>query len=212
MRIKKICFTILSFLIITSVAFAEDLMLTGELTSDWLYIHGTIFTQDDTIIESGVNLDLIAKTKIKFDNGFKIRTGGVLLAGTSPDTDSDMIFDLVENRTCTNPYLDDTDSDGLSDGFEDSNRNGIFESALGEINPCNPDTDGDRMGDKYESDYGLDPNFDDSNEDPDNDSFTNWMEFFFSQSDPRDPNHRPDKGSYYEYDELGRIKKIIRVK
>ncbi len=33
-----------------------------------------------------------------------------------------------------------------------------------------------------------------------------------SASDPTDTNSLPPKGTYYEYDELGRIKKIIRIK
>lgn len=48
----------------------------------------------------------------------------------------------------TNPRSIDTDSDGLLDGIEDANGNGLWESHLGESNPRTLDSDGDYVPDK----------------------------------------------------------------
>jgi hypothetical protein len=52
------------------------------------------------------------------------------------------------------------------------------------------DTDGDGMGDSFEEEYGFDPRFDDANEDPDNDGFTNLDEYL-GGSNPRNPESIP---------------------
>lgn len=61
------------------------------------------------------------------------------------DTDSDGLFDALENQTCSDPYNPDTDGDTLSDGDEDSNHNGVKDQ--GETSPCNEDTDNDGLRD-----------------------------------------------------------------
>ncbi|MBY0310432.1 MAG: hypothetical protein K2W85_00025 [Phycisphaerales bacterium] len=102
-----------------------------------------------------------------------------------PDTDNDEISDLVElyiDRT--NPRDEDTDRDGLSDGFE--KRYGL--------SPRNPDSDGDGISDGYEdedgddlynvleADYGTDP----TNADTDGDGVSDGAEVARGH-DPRDP-------------------------
>lgn len=67
----------------------------------------------------------------------------------APDTDNDLILDSIENATCTDVADADTDDDGISDGAEDANQNGVLDS--GETDPCNPDTDGDLIQDGTES-------------------------------------------------------------
>lgn len=84
------------------------------------------------------------------------------------DTDGDGIEDPIELGALvgqnppiidpvrgTNPRNADTDGDGLSDGEEDANRNGIFEPELGETDPRNWDSDGDGLSDKEERDGFL---------------------------------------------------------
>ena len=51
----------------------------------------------------------------------------------------------ADPSTQTNPLSLDSDDDGLSDGLEDSDHNGQFDS--GETDPSNPDTDGDDLCD-----------------------------------------------------------------
>ncbi|MCP3942525.1 MAG: hypothetical protein GY710_13705 [Desulfobacteraceae bacterium] len=190
----------------------RDLILTGTLDSARHYITGSITTQGETQIPSDVDLDLVARTTITFEPGFRVVAGGTLRAATSPDTDGDLILDVLEQRSgCSNYLLADTDGDGLLDNEEDSNRNGIHEPDLGESCACNRETDGDKMDDKWEKDHGLDPLVDDASLDPDGDKLPNFYEYYFG-SDPQDGSSLPPRGSHYEYDELGRIKKIIRIK
>jgi hypothetical protein len=52
------------------------------------------------------------------------------------DTDGDRISDCVELRTGTDPYDADSDADGVPDGVEDANRDGIVDP--GESDPRTP--------------------------------------------------------------------------
>ncbi|MEH0021380.1 MAG: hypothetical protein V6Z89_17130 [Desulfobacter sp.] len=192
---------------------AENLVLTGNLTTGNHYIHGSITTQGSTVVGAGVDVDLVALTQVALKPGFRVVRGGIFRAAASPDTDGDLIHDIVENRSgCQNFQLADTDGDGLADNEEDTNRNGIHELALNETNACNPDTDGDGIDDKWEKDNGLDPFTDDASQDPDGDNLSNYLEYKLGGSDPNDAASLPPKGAHYEYDELGRIKRIIRIK
>lgn len=69
------------------------------------------------------------------------------------DTDGDDLPDSLENTTCTDPNDADTDDDGISDGIEDVNHNGVVDP--GETNPCSIDTDGDGIQDGTELGYTL---------------------------------------------------------
>ena len=64
------------------------------------------------------------------------------------DIDGDSLPDDVEDSSCTDENDADSDDDGLSDGEEDVNHNGIVDS--GETDPCNDDTDGDGIQDGTE--------------------------------------------------------------
>lgn len=66
----------------------------------------------------------------------------------SGDCDGDGLPDSLENTTCTDPFDADTDDDGIQDGVEDANHNGIVDAA--ETDPCNIDTDGDGIQDGTE--------------------------------------------------------------
>ena len=57
------------------------------------------------------------------------------------DSDSDGLTDEFEDTTCTDPFDADTDDDGISDGAEDVNKNGVVDP--GETDPCSVDSDGD---------------------------------------------------------------------
>lgn len=67
-------------------------------------------------------------------------------AGT--DSDEDGIQDDLENASCTAVNDADTDNDGLPDGIEDLNRNGLVD--LGETDPCDADSDDDGLQDGAE--------------------------------------------------------------
>ena len=68
----------------------------------------------------------------------------------SPDTDGDFLSDAIEvnGATKTNPLDGDTDDDGLLDGNEDANRNGVVDED--ETDPTLADTDGDLIQDGTE--------------------------------------------------------------
>jgi len=90
------------------------------------------------------------------------------------DSDGDGLPDEVELMTQTNPYKEDTDEDGIIDGLEDLNHNGIVD--YNETDPRNPDTDNDGIEDGYELSEELNPLKDDANEDKDQDGYSNLVE------------------------------------
>ena len=82
-------------------------------------------------------------------------TRTVLFSGkTTPDWDGDGLSNAVEQGRCTDFDDADTDDDGIPDGLEDANHNGVLDT--GETDPCNPDTDGDGIQDGTELGYTLD--------------------------------------------------------
>jgi len=64
------------------------------------------------------------------------------------DFDHDGLLDPLEETTCTNHEDADSDVDGLIDGMEDFNHNGVVDP--GETDPCDDDTDGDGILDGVE--------------------------------------------------------------
>ncbi len=72
------------------------------------------------------------------------------------------------------------------------------------------DTDSDKMPDWWE--YVLYGDMDeDKNADFDKDLVADYLEWIIG-SDPLDSSSTPEPSTYYEYDALGRIKSIIRLK
>ena len=78
-------------------------------------------------------------------------TGAVAFRVTTSwrgDTDGDGLTDDTEALLGTNPNDADTDDDGIADGVEDENQNGVVDA--GETDPCNRDTDDDGIQDGTE--------------------------------------------------------------
>ena len=72
-----------------------------------------------------------------------------ITVGSGIDTDQDGLPDAMEfDNKCTYKTNPDSDGDGLKDGEEDANKNGIVD--VNETDPCNPDTDGDGLSDGEE--------------------------------------------------------------
>ena len=69
-------------------------------------------------------------------------------AGEPQDSDGDGLSNPLENSWCTDPHDADSDDDGIPDGAEDTNHNGVVDE--GETDPCNADTDGDGIQDGTE--------------------------------------------------------------
>ena len=123
----------------------------------------------------------------------------------NPDTDGDGILDGTEDANHngivdageTDPCDDDTDDDDLSDGEEDVNHNGIVDGQ--ETDPTSPDTDNDGMPDGWEVNNTLNPLVDDAFDDSDLDRFCNLREFL-SQTDPRNDQNIPPIMAHFEPD------------
>ncbi|MEW6221032.1 MAG: FG-GAP-like repeat-containing protein, partial [Thermodesulfobacteriota bacterium] len=80
---------------------------------------------------------------------------GDVRTGTNSDSDGDGLTDSLEIAAGTSPFDADTDNDGLSDGGEDTNHNGIRNPD--ETDPRTPETDGDGYTDGEEVRVGTDP-------------------------------------------------------
>ncbi len=74
---------------------------------------------------------------------------GILFYLVSRDGDGDGLPDVVEMTMCADQFNHDTDGDGILDGIEDANLNGVVDSP-DETDPCDPDTDGDGLSDGIE--------------------------------------------------------------
>jgi Zn-dependent metalloprotease len=109
------------------------------------------------------------------------------------DADNDGLTTLEEFTLTTNPLIADTDADDISDGDEVN----IYNS-----NPLSSDTDNDGMSDGWEVTYSLNALLDDSQADPDGDTWSNFKEFQY-QTDPTDALSFPDTVEAYSVNEAG---------
>ncbi len=110
-----------------------------------------------------------------------------------PDNDglpSDWEDEYNQTDNLLDPGMNDTDSDGVPDGDEDPDEDGLTneEEYQYGTDPNNPDTDGDSMPDGWEAGNELnplDPN--DADDDNDNDGLTNEQEYQYG-TDPNNPD------------------------
>ncbi|MHA1684565.1 MAG: right-handed parallel beta-helix repeat-containing protein [Promethearchaeota archaeon] len=101
-------------------------------------------------------------------DGYEVIHGLNLTADDSlEDPDDDDLTNLFEFQIGTSASNPDTDGDGIKDGIE---LNVFF------LDPIDPDSDDDLMGDGWEIIHGLEPNVNDSSNDADGDGLTNLQE------------------------------------
>ena len=103
------------------------------------------------------------------------------------DPDGDGLINQIEWAGCTDPNDGDSDDDGIMDGVEDANHNGIVDP--GETDPCKADTDGDGIQDGTELGYTLDDIWGDTD-----------LTIFIPDSDPlttTDPTNADSDGDGY---------------
>ncbi len=109
----------------------------------------------------------------EIENGLNL-----LLDDSDDDPDNDGLTNYQEFYCRTDPMQADTDGDGLSDGEELS----VYFT-----DPLLVDTDGDGMPDGWEIEYGLNQLSDDADNDRDNDTLTNYQEFYY-KTHPNNPD------------------------
>ena len=100
-------------------------------------------------------------------------------------TDTSIFQPDLDPATTTDPLDADSDDDGILDGAEDTNHDGVVDT--GETDPSDLDTDDDGMPDGWEVNHGLNPLFDDASGDLDGDGYTN-LEEYLKGTDPGESN------------------------
>lgn len=134
----------------SNAAFAAGLTIvsgkTMKLNGATLYLNCLTLT----IAENGT-LDL-SGGKIQGCGYLQILTGGTLIGSQVSiyycEMDGDGLSDQIEQAGCTSEFDADTDDDGIKDGDEDKNHNGLVDA--GETDPCDPDSDNDGIQDGTE--------------------------------------------------------------
>ncbi|MBU2713749.1 hypothetical protein [Zooshikella harenae] len=136
------------------------------------------------------------------------------------DTDQDGITDLDEAKAFTNPKANDTDGDGLPDGWELTHGSNVLvldaneDANSNELNnlseyiisvedyPDDIDSDKDGMPDSWEVAHGLNPAEKDNTADVDNDGVSNEREYI-ANTDPQDAESHRNLLIDFEDDTLG---------
>ena len=172
---------------------AADPLFVGEAANDFrLMAHSPCIDTGTNNVSQLPDIDLAGNPRIEDGNrdGTEIVDMGAYEYIPPQDSDKDGLPDTLENTTCTDPNDADTDDDGIFDGVEDANKNGIIDT--GETDPCQADTDGDGMTDGWEVDNSLDPLLNDAAGDIDQDALDNVGEFV-NNTDPNNPDTDGDK-------------------
>jgi len=106
------------------------------------------------------------------------------------DLDNDNLTNYFEFIYKTDPNNNDTDFDDLSD-FE--------EIYIFMTNPNSNDSDKDKMDDSWEIKYGLNPLYDDSQQDKDEDGLNNLLEFEIKTNPNQTDSDNDGMDDYFEY-------------
>jgi hypothetical protein len=140
---------------------------TGDDDNDCLLnwqedVSGTAKNKADT---DGDGLTDYEEVFITFTDALVIDTDGNGTGDGEEDFDSDGLNNMQECKHRTNPFIADTDNDGLSD-YDEIN--------VHFTNPLSADTDDDGMQDRLEIEYGMNP----GNPDTLNDGILDGDRFF----------------------------------
>ncbi len=182
----------------------QDLILSAALSGNYTSGGKIIISPQSgqqTIIPSGASHTLTANCSISLLPELLISQGSqVVIRGGDcdqlPDAWEIANFDTLEHGNDSDP-----DNDGLTNYQEYQ----INSDPL----VADWDTDNDGLNDAWELKYfgSLDQTGD---MDSDNDGASNYIEQL-TKTDPSDIYSTPKPGNYYEYDALGRIKRLIRI-
>jgi hypothetical protein len=183
-----------------AVAAAADRVVTGEINGTQTYDSPEGIVFDAATIQTAADVTAVAAYEVTLASGTRIATGARFVARMKDN-------DGLSNR-CEMQYFGDLDESPNGD-FDGDGLTNVQECQWG-TDPtfASQDHDGDGLPDVWEADnFGdLDQNCDtDSN----GDGVYDCMEYKLG----RNPNATDSLGPglHYEYDDLGRIKKIHRI-
>lgn len=108
-----------------------------------------INADEPNVLDYNTNFKSAAQlTSLYAADEFRTSDHDVVLVDIALDTDGDGLGDALEMMLGSDVSDTDSDDDGLADGEEDANRNGVVDA--GETSPINRDTDGDGVQDGTE--------------------------------------------------------------
>jgi len=179
----------------------KDLYLYGALNSGDYPSAANIIALGSCVIPAGSRVTLKANFDNYFKPGFRVQAGSRLVVKA-------MDNDGLSNK-CEMQYFG-TLEQGPNDDPDNDRLNNIAECTLG-TNPALyvMDSDADDLPDWWEVDnfgYTLANH---RNQDSDGDGVTNYVEFKLGANPAQ--KDLPGPGVHYEYDALGRLKKIYRI-
>jgi subtilisin family serine protease len=116
-----------------------------------IYAGQTAATFDLTVVNDELHDGTQTTTITASATGYTSTSDTIQVA--EDDRDGDGLPGDLEKMTSTDPNDADTDDDGIPDGLEDTNHNGVVDAM--ETDPCNRDTDGDGIQDGTELGYTL---------------------------------------------------------
>lgn len=189
---------------VAQAALADDLVIQDQAFSDTQLFdspEGTIFER--VVMTPTADVTAHSTYEVVLKPGTRIENGAQFTARMRD-------VDGLPNR-CEIQYFGSLDATNDPSGDYDGDQlTNLQECQLGyNPNENNPDNDGDGLPDAWELQYfGLDLS-NDRNGDADGDGISNWIEYKLGT----DPTAASEKGPgiYYQYDELGRIRKIERI-
>ena len=195
--------------IITSVilcfaafASADDLIINDPPASGTYDSDGTITAQNNCVIYDNVNVIFDSTYEITLKPNFHAQPGSQFDARIKDNDGLPNAWEMSYFGHLNYGPNDDPDGDGLTN---------LMELQLGtDPTQFDADTDNDGLPDSWEMTHFGHLNYG-KNDDPDGDGFSNYLEYL-GGSNPTDLNSTPKPGAYYEYDMLGRVKSIVRIK
>jgi len=179
---------------------AADLVLTALSAADYYESSGNIIAQANCVVTPGRDVTFVGIGNVILRAGFRVLPGGKFAARIGDDDGLSNACELQYFGHLDYGPADDPDHDGLSNDEE---------CALNlKPNIADFDNDDDQLPDRWEIDYFGDI-ASGRNQDADGDGVSNYVEYKLNTNPT--VKDLPGPGLHYEYDALGRIKRIYRI-